>query len=322
MPISRTSGCSQISARTSPSEVIATRGDRLILTRTRASFDQQQQGFLAEVLGIVETDLDGRIAATIVLDLEDIEAALEELDARYLAGEAAAHARDWSVMSAPSPRSADTSCPTTPDWVSIDHRRAAAFAPGEMTAYFHELLDDTRRHQCLHRGRASPEQPWSRCHTSADMARRNRASRLNGGRSRIFTFDGDLLSRYEIVRRRRPRRRDRAVRSTQPAGSATGKRGKPSDRAHAGVLHGSGLECLGGKLVDDIYNGDHRRVVNAGIQHGRDAEMENMRLAAELGITHATSSVIAIRGEHLALIRAQFSQDDQKSETFHVEVLS
>ena len=30
------------------------------------------------------------------------------------------------------------------------------------------------------------------------MAPRKRASRPNGGRSDIFTFDGDLLSRYEL----------------------------------------------------------------------------------------------------------------------------
>ena len=31
----------------------------------------------------------------------------------------------------------------TPDWVNIDHRRAAAFAPGEMTAYIRATWDDT-----------------------------------------------------------------------------------------------------------------------------------------------------------------------------------
>ena len=33
----------------------------------------------------------------IVFDLEDFDAAIAELDARYIAGEAAAHARTWSV---------------------------------------------------------------------------------------------------------------------------------------------------------------------------------------------------------------------------------
>ena len=54
--------------------------------------------FLTEVLGIVEIDADNRIAAAVVFDLDDIDAAFEELDARYLAGEAAAHAHTWSVI--------------------------------------------------------------------------------------------------------------------------------------------------------------------------------------------------------------------------------
>ncbi len=50
------------------------------------------------MLGIVEIDADNRIAAIVTFDLDDIDAAFEELDARYLAGEAAAHAHTWSVI--------------------------------------------------------------------------------------------------------------------------------------------------------------------------------------------------------------------------------
>ena len=50
------------------------------------------------MLGIVEIDADERIAALVVFDLDDFDAAIAELDARYLAGEAAAHAHTWSVI--------------------------------------------------------------------------------------------------------------------------------------------------------------------------------------------------------------------------------
>ncbi len=46
----------------------------------------------------MEINADNRIVARVAFDLDDIDAAFEELDARYLAGEAAAHARTWSVM--------------------------------------------------------------------------------------------------------------------------------------------------------------------------------------------------------------------------------
>ena len=77
-----------------------------------------------------------RIAAVVVFDVDDIDAAFEELDARYLAGEAAAHAHTWSVIAeAYAAFNRHELLATTPDWVNIDHRRGAAFAPGDMIAY-------------------------------------------------------------------------------------------------------------------------------------------------------------------------------------------
>ena len=54
--------------------------------------------FVTEVLGVVEINADERIVATVAFGIDDIDAAFEELDARYLAGEAAAHAQTWSVI--------------------------------------------------------------------------------------------------------------------------------------------------------------------------------------------------------------------------------
>ena len=58
----------------------------------------EPEAFSTEVLNIVEIDADERIAASVTFDLDEIDAAFEELDARYLAGEAAAHAHTWSVI--------------------------------------------------------------------------------------------------------------------------------------------------------------------------------------------------------------------------------
>ena len=107
------------------STVIATRGERLALSRVRFSGrDQRPEAFHTEVLGIVEIDADDRIVARVVFDLDDIDAAFEELDARYLAGEAAAHAHTWSVIAQAYAALNRHELPaTTPDWVNIDHRR-------------------------------------------------------------------------------------------------------------------------------------------------------------------------------------------------------
>ncbi len=56
------------------------------------------EAFLTEVLGIIEINTDGRIVAAVSFDLDDVDAAFAELDARYLAGEAAAHSHTWSVI--------------------------------------------------------------------------------------------------------------------------------------------------------------------------------------------------------------------------------
>ena len=86
--------------------------------------DQRSEAFRTEALSIVEIDADGRIAALVMFDPDDIDAAFEELDARYLAGEAAAHAQTWSVIAEVYAAFNRRELPaTTPDWVNIDHRR-------------------------------------------------------------------------------------------------------------------------------------------------------------------------------------------------------
>ena len=107
------------------SDTIATRGDRLALCRIRGA-TSGPEAFHAELLRIVDIDADGRIVARVVFDPDDFEAAFEELDARYLAGEAAAHAHTWSVIGGSLGALNRHEVPaTTPDCVDIDHRRVA-----------------------------------------------------------------------------------------------------------------------------------------------------------------------------------------------------
>ena len=83
------------------STVVATRGQRLALIRVRSSVrGSVPGGVAAEMLSIVEIDTDNRLTDADLFDSDDIDAAFEELDARYLAGEAAAHAHTWSVIAA------------------------------------------------------------------------------------------------------------------------------------------------------------------------------------------------------------------------------
>ncbi len=103
--------------------VVATRGARLALIRVRVS-GRDPEAIANDAWNIVEIDSDGRIAAVVVFDLEDIDAAFAELEARYLAGESAAHAHVWSVIAQECAAFNRHQLPAA-DWVTIDHRQLA-----------------------------------------------------------------------------------------------------------------------------------------------------------------------------------------------------
>ena len=160
--------------------------------------DQRPEDFNTEVLNVIEIDAEERIAAQVLFDPNDIGSAVKELDARYLAGEAAAHQKTWSLIARAFAAINRHELPElTSDWVNIDHRRGAAFATGEMTAYVRDLWDDAPDihiyveavHRLTDCGAVSAKR---------HMGLRNTASRPNGGRMRFLTFDGDLLSRCEL----------------------------------------------------------------------------------------------------------------------------
>ncbi len=72
-------------------------------------------------------------------------------------------------------------------------------------------------------------------------------------------------------------------------------------------------DAMAEMLADDISSDDRRRVVNAGVRHGRDAEIANLRAVADVGVKNMTSTVIATRGERLVLTRVRFSGSDQRA---------
>ena len=134
--VAEITGFAKIGATAFASDVIATRGGHLVLSRARTREADQSEAFQAEALHVVEIDADERIMVILAFDPDDIDAAFKEFDARYLAGEAADHAHTWSVIvETYAAFNRHELSPTTPDWVNIDHRRGIAFAPGDMTAY-------------------------------------------------------------------------------------------------------------------------------------------------------------------------------------------
>ena len=211
--------------------------------------------------------------------------------------------------------------PTTPDWVNIDHR-AATCVRARRPDRIHPCRVGTRPDiQHLHRGCASAERPRSGRHPCGawDLAR--------GLRRRVAGYQpSDGRRRHDQplrdLRRGRPRRRAREVRSAQPAGTAAGKRGKPSVPSASWRTSRPATGMRMAKiLADDISADDRRRVVNAGIRHGRDAE-----IAKPAGGRRPRDHEHDVR-RHRDPWRAPRPQScrssgrDQRPEAFHTEVL-
>ena len=282
--------------------VLATRGERLALFRfSFASQDQAPEAFHAAALTIIETDGDNRIAADVVFDIDDIEAAFEELDARYLAGEAAVYSRTWSaIASGYAALNRHEVPPTTPDWANVDHRRAVAFAPGDMNQYFRATFDvapDIKGHiEVVHRlsdvGAVFTHTMHGTSQEGFDAMWRETV---------ILTVDGDLVNRCEMFDESNL---DAALTRFDELHSQAPQLENAASLVEQrfGVCFAArDWDALAELLSDDFLMDDRRRVVNAGVRHGRDPEIASQRAIADVGVTNWTPTVIAIRGGRLAL---------------------
>jgi hypothetical protein len=294
--------------------VIATRGERLVVSRVHLSVRDQRSGaYYVEVLLLVEIDANQRIAARVVFDADDLDAAFAELDARYLAGEAATHAHSWSVIAhAYAGLNRHEMYPTTPDWVNIDHRRALAFAPGDLIAYVRaswiQMPDMSHRIEAVHR-----LSDLGSVYTEVLKGNSQQGFDADWRLVQLMMVEGDLIDRAEIF--------DEADLDAAVAKFDELNRPKPRLENTASQVCERFRACFAARdwdamsemLADDEFNEDRRRVVNAGIRHGRGM-MEDLRAAAEMGVTYLTADVIATRGERLVLIRGDAGNKERPGE--------
>ena len=233
--------------------------------------------------------------AIVIFDLDDFDAAIAELEARYLAGEAAAHTHTWSLVAGGyAGFNRRELLATTPDWVNIDHRRGAGFAPGDMIAYIQAAWDDspdTKIYiEAVHRlseigavvshvahgiSQEGFDAEWRDVHVLAvegDMF----------SRSELFD-EGDLdaaIARFDELSRPAPRLENAASRV---------------DKRFQACFAARDWDVMAEMLSDGFSIEDRRRVVNTGNLQGRDAEL-GVHAYAVVGSEHVTSTVIATRG--------------------------
>ncbi|MCV7397978.1 AAA family ATPase [Mycobacterium paraseoulense] len=304
------------------STVIATRGERLALCRSSIVGRGEQSGeFRIQFLSVIEVDADERLAAHVGFDPDDIEAALTELDARYIASEAAAHARTWSVITQSFASINRREMPaTTPDWVNIDHRRGTSIAPGEMAALMGAAWSTTSDLRCF------IESVHCLNGLGAVITHVAHETSQDGFHAEwrvisVITVEGDLINRTEVFDEAEL---DAATARFEQLSRPTPRLENAASRASERFLADFAAcewDALAEALAKDFSQDDRRRVVGAGVRHGRDAEIADLQAIAQLGIVNVASTVIATRGEHLVLMRVGFSFRDRGPEAFLGEML-
>ncbi len=305
------------------STVMATRGERLVLMRAGLSFrDQGPEAFLTEVLGIVEINADQQMVALVSFGLDDFDAAIAELDARYLAGEAVAHSQTWSVIAAAyGALNRHNPPPITPGCVSIDHRRATAFAPGEISEFLSAAWDLSRDitiyieavHRLNNLGALVAYTAYGTSHEGFDAEWREIA---------ISTVEGDLINRCEVFDERDLNAAiARFDQLSRPAPRLENAACRAYERVQA-CFAARDWDAMANAIAHNMVDDDRRRMVNAGIRRGRDIEIANSQAVVDIGGERITSTVIATRGENVALCRSCIFGQGQQSGAFRIEFLS
>ncbi|QCR76729.1 BTAD domain-containing putative transcriptional regulator [Mycobacterium avium] len=304
------------------SDVIAIRGEPLALIRSQVSRgDVDTEAFHVDLLWLLEIGSNQKIAGWATFDPDDIDAAIAELDHRYLNGEAAAHAHTWGLVTAAFAAINRHELPEiSPDWVNIDHRRGATFAAGDMTSYIHAVFDDAPDFH-VHVAAVHRLSDLGAVVTMTSHGTSTRGFQAEWREIGLLTFDGELLSRCELFDEADlPDALARFEELHRPAPRLHNTASEVSDRFLA-YFAARDWDAMANMTADDFASDDRRRVVGAGIQSGRDVDMNNMRAWAEVGITKIASDVIAIRGQRLFLGRTRFFGREQGPGAFHSEVL-
>ncbi len=178
----------------------------------------------------------------------DLDAAIAELDARYLAGEAAAHANAWSLVATTfAAANRHQLPPTTPDWVNVDHRRVTTIESGELTESFKAAFDvvpDLRVHiEAVHR---LSDLGAVVTYTAQGSSKEGFAAEWR--EIALMSIEGDKFSRNELFDEARPRCRVSKIRRTPQPGNATREHGERSGGALPGVHRCRGLGCDGSSV--------------------------------------------------------------------------
>lgn len=303
-------------------DVIASRGERLILARVRSVNSDLSHGeFGVEMLVVIETDVSDRIVGGVLFDAGELDAALHELDARYLTGEGGSHAHTWSVVARNYAAFNEGHMPvTSPNWVTLDHRRGTPFSSGDVGPYIRTIWDVTPDlriyveavHRLSDRGAVFTHAARGRSSAGFDAEWRVIQLLMLEGEelSRCEIFDENevdaALARFDELRPDRPPLENAASRAYHRLNAAMTARD---------------LDAVAAMLADDCCDDDRRRVVSGGVRRGREAWLLNLQEVINVGVKNFDAHVVAIRGERLALSRTRVSGSGRGPDVYGLELL-
>ncbi|KUI47640.1 hypothetical protein AU198_23865 [Mycobacterium sp. GA-1199] len=311
----------KLGARDIGSVVIALRGNRLAMLRTRYSGSEAQpDGFHMEDFSIVEIDVDQRICAVVIFDLDDFHSAIAELEVRYVAGEAAPFARTWAVIAGAYASVCQRERPAmTPNAVTIDWRRGAAFEPEQLMAYIRggrELeLHEGPYVETVHRLNS-----LGAVVTYASKAASREGFEAEWREITLSTVDGELIDRCELFDETDlDTALTRFAGLSRPAHRLENAATRVSDRLYE-CFKARDWPTMAEVMADDFHGYDRRQVIGVDL-HGRDAVVGSFRAVSEFGNPDATSTVLATRGERLALTAVRYDVGEGMADAFNVELL-
>ncbi len=215
-------------------------------------------------------------------DVRGDVAAFEELDARYLAGEAAAHAHTWSIVTEGYAALNRGELPkTTTDFEDIDRRSVATMEPGDLMAYLRTALSDSARNSlrilAVHR---LTDAGAVVTHVAQGTSREGFDAEWRI--TSVYIVEGNLINRCEMFDEMdldtalaRFEELHPQARRLENAASQVYERFQARFAAR-------NWSAIAEMLVADLYSDDRRSVVGGGNRHGRDALIEDLRAVADV----------------------------------------
>ncbi|HVH16845.1 MAG TPA: nuclear transport factor 2 family protein, partial [Myxococcota bacterium] len=318
----------ETSSSTFETELIATRGERLALSRARFSGEVAGGAFENWQLSLLEVDEQGRRIAVTLFDVGDLDAAYAELDRRFVAGEGAPHAELLANLSALRRRYGPTSDldalarVLADDFRFLSHRhlfytRTPSTRDEHLADFrdlFHMGADTSMRddHVRVSARAAIADSIWSGRRDDGDF---------EIALVRVYAHDGHLFHSLDLYD---ADQLDAALtRYAELSAPASPRRiGNLATRTEERACEAFAARDWDGfaALFAPHFRSSDRRQLMGGLELDRQQLLEPLRPIFELA-PRRTHRVLATRGDHLALVSVRLEAGNAANDRSEVEFI-